>query len=80
MLALVVRLGYLQIYRGEELAVQAMAQRMRPQTIDAQRGRILDRNYKTLAISVGADAVYALPESIRDAEGTAPVSSLFVYV
>ncbi len=71
MLALVVRLGYLQIYRGEELAVQAMAQRMRPQTIDAQRGRILDRNYKTLAISVGADAVYALPESIRDAEGTA---------
>ena len=44
---------------------------MRPQTIDAQRGRILDRNHKTLAISVGADAVYALPDCIRDAEGTA---------
>lgn len=36
MLALIVRLGYLQIYRGEELALRAVAQRMRPQTIDAQ--------------------------------------------
>jgi stage V sporulation protein D (sporulation-specific penicillin-binding protein) len=71
MLALIVRLGYLQIYRGEELALRAVAQRMRPQTIDAQRGRILDRNYKTLAVSVGADAVYALPDSISDVEGTA---------
>lgn len=44
---------------------------MRPQTIDAQRGNILDRNYNTLAISVGADAVYALPRSVRDVEGTA---------
>lgn len=70
-MALVGRLGYLQVYRGEELAHLAMAQRMRPQTIDAQRGNILDRNYKTLAISVGADAVYALPGSIRDVEGTA---------
>ncbi|HHT42590.1 MAG TPA: PASTA domain-containing protein [Firmicutes bacterium] len=71
MAALVGRLAYLQIYRGEELAVRATAQRMRPQTIDAQRGNILDRNYKTLAISVGADAVYAIPDSIRDVEGTA---------
>ena len=70
-LALFVRLGYLQIYRSEELSDRAVAQRMRPQTIDAQRGNILDRNYKTLAISVGADAVYALPDSIRDVEGTA---------
>ena len=44
---------------------------MRPQTIDAQRGNILDRNYNTLAISVGADAVYALPDAVRDVEGTA---------
>ena len=59
------------MYRGGELSDRAVAQRMRPQTIDAQRGNILDRNYKTLAISVGADAVYALPDSIRDVEGTA---------
>lgn len=71
MVGLVARLAYLQIYRGEELAHRAIAQRMRPQTIDAQRGNILDRNYKTLAISVGADAVYALPASIQDVEGTA---------
>lgn len=70
-LALLARLGYLQIYRSEDLSDRAIAQRMRPQTIDAQRGNILDRNYNTLAISVGADAVYALPDSIRDVEGTA---------
>ncbi|NLL48967.1 MAG: PASTA domain-containing protein [Firmicutes bacterium] len=61
----------MQIYQSDELSERALAQRMRPQTIDAQRGNILDRNYNTLAISVGADAVYALPGSIRDAEGTA---------
>lgn len=64
-------MAYLQLYRGQELTQRALAQRMRPQTIDAQRGNILDRNYKTLAVSVGADAVYALPESVRDVEGTA---------
>lgn len=69
--ALVLRLGYLQIYQAAELSELAIAQRLRPQTIDAQRGNILDRNYNTLAISVGADAVYALPEAIRDVEGTA---------
>ncbi len=31
----------------------------------------MDRNYKTLAISIGADAVYAVPESIEDAAETA---------
>lgn len=66
-----IRLGYLQLYQGEELSDRAISQRMRPQTIDAQRGNILDRNYNTIAISVGADAVYALPDSIRDVEGTA---------
>lgn len=71
MVALVGRLAYLQIYRAEELSQQAVSQRMRPQSIDAQRGNILDRNHKTLAISVGADAVYALPESIKDVAGTA---------
>ncbi|HHT90267.1 MAG: penicillin-binding transpeptidase domain-containing protein [Bacillota bacterium] len=70
-MALIGRLGYLQVYRGEEFADKALAQRMRPEIIDAQRGNILDRHYKTLAISVGADAVYALPDSVRDVEGTA---------
>lgn len=65
------RLVYLQLIRGEEYSQLAIAQRMRPQTIDPQRGNILDRNYKTLAMSIGADAVYALPDSIRDVEGTA---------
>ena len=44
---------------------------MRPQTVDARRGLILDRDYKVLAVSIGADAVYALPEVIQDVQGTA---------
>lgn len=65
------RLIYLQFIRGNEYTQMAQAQRMRPQNIDAQRGNILDRNYKTLAMSIGADAVYALPENVKDPAGTA---------
>ncbi len=65
------RLAYLQIYRGQEYSQRAEAQRMRPQTVDARRGLILDRNHKILAVSIGADAVYALTESVRDVPGTA---------
>lgn len=65
------RLAFLQIFRREEYSHMATAQRMRPEVIDAQRGNIVDRNYKILAMSVGADAVYALPESISDVNGTA---------
>lgn len=42
---------------------------MRPQTVDARRGLILDRDYKVLAVSIGADAVYALPEVIQMCRG-----------
>ena len=71
MACLLGRLVYLQFYKGGEYTSLALAQRMRPQSIDAQRGSILDRNYKTLAISIGADAVYAVPGSILDAAETA---------
>lgn len=39
--------------------------------VDPQRGSIYDRNYKTLAMSIGADAVYAIPARIGDPEETA---------
>lgn len=65
------RLAFLQIIRKDEYTNRATAQRMRPEVIDAQRGNILDRNHKNLAMSVGADAVYALPDNIVDVQGTA---------
>ena len=71
MLGLSGRLAYLQIWKGKHYAELAQAQRMRPRVIDPQRGSILDRNYKTLAISIGADAVYAIPGSIPDPAATA---------
>lgn len=71
MFGLIGRLAYLQIWKGKHYSELAQAQRMRPRVIDPQRGSILDRNYKTLAISIGADAVYAIPGSIPDPAATA---------
>ena len=70
-LGLVGRLAYLQIIRHGHYSELAVAQRMRPRVVDPQRGSILDRNYKTLAISIGADAVYAIPARIGDLKQTA---------
>ena len=42
-----------------------------PAGVGPQRGSILDRNYKTLAISIGADAVYAIPARVGDPDQTA---------
>lgn len=68
---LMCRLVYLQIIRHEHFNDLAIAQRMRPRVVDPQRGSIFDRNFKTLAISIGADAVYAIPARIGDPSRTA---------
>ncbi len=61
-----IRLFYLQIIRHGHYSHLAQAQRMRPTTVDPKRGTIFDRNGTVLALSVGADAVYAVPHSGRD--------------
>ncbi len=70
-LGLMGRLVYLQIVKHGQYSEMAFAQRMRPRVVDPQRGSIYDRNYKTLAMSIGADAVYAIPTRIGDPQGTA---------
>ena len=60
---LVLRLGYLQIPSKRRLEQIARGQRISPTTVDAQRGAILDRNFQTLAVSIGADAVWVVPSS-----------------
>ncbi|HEY8426284.1 MAG TPA: penicillin-binding transpeptidase domain-containing protein [Limnochordales bacterium] len=70
-LVLAGRLFYLQVVRHGELSRLAFEQRLRPLPVDPRRGTIMDRNGNKLAISVSADAVYAIPNEIEDPAATA---------
>ncbi|NLY78137.1 MAG: stage V sporulation protein D [Tissierellia bacterium] len=68
---LVVRLGYIQIVKGEELKKGALEQWTKSIEIKAKRGTIYDRNGKELAISVSSHTVWASPADIENPEETA---------
>jgi len=64
-LTLLVRLGWIQLYQGEELAAEALAQRTRQIEIaEYPRGEILDRNRLPLTDATFTVALYAIPEEI----------------
>lgn len=65
------RLAYLQVFRNTWYRDKALSQRLRPVPVDAKRGVIYDRNYQKLAVSISADAVYAVPAEIENPEETA---------
>jgi len=67
LLALVVRAGYIQLVRGDELADRARRQQFTTVEIPAPRGRILDRQGRPLAVSYHARTVAADPQIIDDA-------------
>jgi len=62
---LLLRVGYIQFVRGDELQAKALDNRLREVPVEAKRGAILDRNYKELAISISADSVGAFPPQVR---------------
>ena len=70
--ALVLRVGYWQIIRGEELSSKAKAQQQGSSIITASRGTIYDRNGKVLAESASANTLICNPEDIKD-DGDADV-------
>ena len=70
-IGLIVRLGYLQIVKGEELKKSALEQWTKGITIKSKRGIIYDRNGKRLAVSVSASTVWASPADIKDPHKTA---------
>ncbi len=59
------RLFYIQFIRGQDLQQMAVNNRMREVEVKAKRGTIYDRNGSELAISLGADTVYAIPPEVR---------------
>ena len=69
--ALIMRTGYIQIARGEELKKGALEQWTKGIEIKPKRGIIFDRNGKKLAISVSSYTVWASPADIDDPIDTA---------
>lgn len=63
-LALIGRLGWLQLIKGPELTRKALAQWMREIPVEPKRGIIYDGKGNELAISASADTVVALPAQI----------------
>jgi len=64
-IALVVRLGYIQIIDGEEYKKQAMENWSRDISISAKRGTIYDAKGKKLAVSVNSSTVTCFPADVK---------------
>lgn len=64
-IALVVRLGFIQIIDGEEYKKQAMENWSRDITISAKRGTIYDAKGKKLAVSVNSATVTCFPADVK---------------
>lgn len=70
-LALGIRVSYLQVYNNEELKKGALEQWTKGIDIKSDRGIIFDRKGKKLAISMTAYTVWATPADIKNPEDTA---------
>lgn len=79
-LALIVKVGYIQFVQGEELQRKAYYQQNSSRIISPIRGTIYDRNGKDLAISVQVGTITCNPNAIKadEAEGIANDLSAFL--
>lgn len=69
--ALLFRLGYVQLWIGEELSAKAEESWRREVPFAAKRGEILDRNGIRLAYNISSPSVMAIPVQIKESERTA---------
>ncbi len=74
-LVLGARLILVQGVQAAELEDQALDQRLRRITLDAERGTIYDRDGRELALTIEATTVYANPQEITDPLATATALS-----
>lgn len=65
-IAIIVRLGYLQLYKGDWLSAKASEQWFRSLPLSAERGVIKDRNGNKLAVSFSTYDVYVRPGSVQN--------------
>ncbi|WP_282941526.1 stage V sporulation protein D [Paenibacillus sp. RC67] len=69
--ALIVRLGYVQIWMGPELSEMAEKLWRREIPFEAKRGEIWDRNGVQLAYNISSPTIYAIPAQVTDAKAAA---------
>lgn len=69
--ALIIRLGFVQIWLGPELSGKAEDSWRRNIPFAAKRGEILDRNGIQLAYNISSPTVMAIPAQIKDAKSVA---------
>jgi len=67
--ALMVRVAWLQIVRGEELSSAAREQQTSDNTITPERGLIYDRNMKILANDLSVETISITPKNGRGNTG-----------
>ncbi len=70
-LVVVMRLVQIQLMDRASYERQAARQSERTINLDPRRGAIVDRSGHPLAVSVDAESIYAVPQDIEDAAGTA---------
>ena len=64
--ALICRVGYFQIVKGEEFSIKAYENQTRSRIINPKRGTIYDRNGKGLAISASVETISVNPPDFMD--------------
>jgi len=72
-LALCARLGYVQLWKGQELAQKAEDSWRRQIPYVAKRGEIKDRNGTSLAYNISSPTVWAIPVQIKEKQEAAAV-------
>ena len=75
LVAVLGRLGYLQLFRHSEYLAHAARQQQRTIEITPKRGSLYDRNRDPLAMSIPADSVFAVPVEIGDPQLAAQLLS-----
>jgi len=70
-LAIQARLVWLQVYQHDAMLSEAASQKNREFTLDPRRGNIVDRRGRTLAISVDAVSISAIPSRVEYPEDLA---------
>jgi cell division protein FtsI (penicillin-binding protein 3) len=66
MVAVLARLGYLQLFRHSDYMARALRQQQRVIEITPKRGSIYDRKMHPLAMSTPVDSAFAVPSEIAD--------------
>lgn len=69
LLAVILRVGFLSLYKGDELRYKAERRQLSDSVITAGRGAIYDANMKVLAQSASTWLIYAVPSMINDDKG-----------